>query len=114
MAKSTNRNHGFNVKSLSLLLKTVVLTKLNYAAPLWLDKNLGTYKDFWNKIIMKISGATLYPNRDLVELAIHVPPLHIQLEILMIKFLCKAMSSHDHVTATLIQMEGSLYKEFHY
>ena len=88
LTKTTNRKHGLNVRSLTLLLKVTVLTKLHYAAPLWLGKNLDVYKSFWNKVIMKITGAMLYPHRELTELVLHLPPLEIQLETLTVKFLC--------------------------
>ena len=86
LTKTTNRNHGLNVRSLTLLLKTTVLTKLHYAAPLWLGNNIDCYKLLWNNIIMKISGAMLNPHRELMELALHLPPLEVQLEILNVKF----------------------------
>ena len=84
LTKSTSRNHGLNVSIICLLLKTTVLATLHYGSPLWLHKNLYTFKGFWNKVIMKISGATLNPNRDLklTEPALQLPPLNIQLESL--------------------------------
>ena len=60
--KNTNRNHGLKVRSLTILLKGVILTKLLYGAPLWLANNLDCFTGFWNQIIMKISGAMLNPH----------------------------------------------------
>ena len=97
LTKSTNRNHGLNIRSLTLLLKTMILTKLHYASPLWLGGHLDLFKGFWNKVIMKISGAMLNPNRQLTELVLHLPPLDIQLEIYTVKFLCKVLGSKDFV-----------------
>ena len=113
ITRSTNRNHGLNVRSLTLLLKTTTLTKLHYAAPLWLANNLNVYTSFWNKVIMKISGAMLNPHRETVELYLHLPPLEIQLQALTVKFLCKCLTAQDFVTSTLLQVEGSLQTEFH-
>ena len=113
LTKTTSRNYGLNIRSLCLLLKTTVLTKLFYAAPLWLYNNLGNFKGFWNKVIMKISGATLNPNRDLTELALQLPPLEIQLDVLTVKFMCKALTDQDSITSVLAQVDGSLYSEFH-
>ena len=113
LTKTTTRNNGLNVKSLCLLLKTTVLTKLFYGAPLWLHKNQGLFKQFCNNLIMKISGATLYPNRDLTELMLHLPPLNIQLCSLTVKFMCKALKDQDVITSVLAQIDGSLYNEFH-
>ena len=91
----------------------MVITKLQYAAPLWLNQNLDIYQEFWNQAMMKITGSMLYPNRDIIELALHLPPLHIQLEILNVKFFCKILSGKDFATATLAQAEGSLYALYH-
>ena len=113
VTRHTNRNYGLNVRSLTVLLRTTVLTKLYYAAPLWLNSNLNIFKDFWNKILMKITGAMLNPNRDIIELALHMPPLDIQLEMLNVKFLCKALASKDHITAIVAQAEYTLNKIFH-
>ena len=59
LSKTTNRNHGLNVRSLTLLLKTVVLTKLHYASNLWLHDNLEVFKGFLNNVVMRTSGAML-------------------------------------------------------
>ena len=106
LTKSTSRNHGLNVRSLCLLLKTTVLTKLHYGSPLWLHKNLHTFKGFWNK-------ATLNPNRDLTELALQLPPFNIQLESLPVKFMCKVLKDQVPITSVLAQVDGSLYAVFH-
>ena len=113
ITKSTNRNHGLNIRSLTLLLKTTVLTKLLYAAPLWLGKNMDIFTSFWNKIIMKISGAMLNPQRDLTELALHLPPLNVQLEVLTVKFLCKVLTCNDHITSVLHQIDGTSKSGLH-
>ena len=113
LTKTTNRNHGLNVRSLTLLLKTTVLTKLHYAAPLWLDKNMDVFKSFWNKVIMKISGAMLNPHRELTELVLHLPPLEIQLETQTVKFLCKTLTSKDFMTSILLQIDGAPQSELH-
>ena len=106
LTKSTNRNHGLNVHSLTTLLKTIVLTKLHYVSPLWLGGNIDTFKGFWNSVIMKISGSMLNPHREVTELALHLPPIYIQLKILSIKFLCKCLTAGDHMTSLVLQVEG--------
>ena len=107
LTKSTNRNHGLNVRSLTLLLKTVVLTKLHYASPLWLYNNIETFRDFWNKVIMKTTGSMLNPHREVTELALHLPPLAVQLHLLTTKFLCKCLTAGDHISSIVLQVEGS-------
>ena len=113
ITKATNRNYGLNVNSLTLLLKTMILTKLLYAAPIWLHKCINMCNGFWNKIIMKISGAVLNPQRELTELALHLPPLSVQLEIITVKFMCKVLTGGDHVTATLYQIDERKLPQFH-
>ena len=113
LTRSTNRNYGLNAYSLSLLLKVTVLTKLFYAAPIWLQRNLDQFKDLWNSIIMKITGATLNPHRILSEIVIQLPPLKVQVEILTAKFLCKVLTTGDQLTSVLLQVDGSLNREFY-
>ena len=113
ITKSTNRNYGLNVYSLTLLLKTMVLTKLFYAAPIWLHKCLNLFKSFWNKVILKISGSVLNPQRELTELALHLPPLDVQLEALSVQFMCKVLTQDDNISATLYQVDESRIPSFH-
>ena len=114
ITKSTNRNKGLNTRSLTLLWKTMILTKLMYAAPIWLWKNMRTYKGFYQNAIMKITGSMLNPKRSLVELAMHLPPLEITLQTLTVKFLCKVLSADDNLTSVLLQIEGSQPDYFHH
>ena len=113
ITKSTNRNHGLNIRSLTLLWKTMILTKLMYAAPLWLWKNLEVFKSFWQKAFMKMTGAFLCPNRALTEMALHLPPLEVILDVQTAKFMCKVLTSDDFLTCTLLQIEGSIPDLFH-
>jgi len=111
ITRSTNRNQGLNVRSLTLLLKTTVLTKIHYAAPLWLKENLEVYRAFWNNVIMKVTGAMFNPHRELTELVLHLPPLEIQVETLTVKFLCKAITGNDFISSLLLQIEGTANTE---
>ena len=113
ITKTTNRNYGLNVCSLLFLFRTTVLSKVTYAAPTWLWNNLSMFNQLWNSIIMKISGAMLYPHRMITEIALHLPPLKVQLEVHTVKFLCKVLCNSDAVAATLLQMDGSLCPKFH-
>ena len=113
ITKATNRNFGLNINSLTLLLKTMILTKLFYAAPIWLHKCIKLCNGFWNRIIMKISGAVLNPQRELTELALHLPPLSVHLEIITVKFLCKILTGNDHLTATLYQIDERKLPQLH-
>ena len=114
LTKATNRNFGLNVRSMLLLFNTTVLSKLLYAAPVWLKRNLHHFDGFWNSAIMKITGATLNPNRNICELVLHLPSLEVQLEVITAKFLCKLLCTQDEMKSILIQADGSLTNEFNY
>ena len=113
ITRGTNRNHGLNIRSLLLLLRTTVLTKLLYAAPLWLKKNIDLYTSFWNRVLMKISGSMLYPQREITEIALHLPPLEIQLEGITAKFMCKVLAGNDFLTPIIYQIDGTNKSALH-
>ena len=113
ITRGTNRNQGLNVRSLTLLWKTMIITKLMYAAPVWLWNNFSSFRGFWQSAIMKITGAMLNPRQPLVELALQIPPLEILTAIQTVKFLCKIISAEDNITSTLLQVEGSIPNRFH-
>ena len=108
LKKNTTRDRGLNVRSLTLLLKTIVLTKLLYGSMIWLHKNLKIFDAFWNKVILKCSGSMFYPHRELTEFALQLPPLDVQLELITVKFLCKCIKAEDLMTNIVHQIEGSL------
>jgi len=91
----------------------MILTKLMYAAPIWLWNNIEIYKGMWQNAFMKITGAMLNPNQCLSELSLQLPPLEIMLEVQTVKFLCKVLTSEDNLTSTLLQVEGSPHNVFH-
>ena len=108
LKRNTTRDRGLNVRSLTLLLKTIVLTKLLYGSMIWLHNNLKIFDAFWNNVILKCSGSMFYPHRELTEFALQLPPLDVQLEIITVKFLCKCLKSDDLMTYIVHQSEGSL------
>ena len=101
------RYQGLNTRSLTLLVKTIVLTKLLYAAPIWLNKQISNFSGFWNDIILKCSGATLNPHRDLTEITLQLPPLEVQLEKITLKFLCKSMTQQDFMSSIIVQVDNT-------
>ena len=48
-----------------------------------------------------------------MEIALHLPPLEVQLEVLTVKFMCKCLTAGDFMTAIILQAEGSLHKYFY-
>ena len=111
---NTTRDKGLNTRSLTYLLKTVVLTKLLYAGVIWLHPNLEAFNSLWNKFILKCSGAIVFPHRELMEIVLQLPPLEVQLEIISIKFLCKCLSSNDNMTNIVHQIDGSLQQQLYF
>ena len=91
--------------SLKMLFKTVVLTKLLYAAPIWLNDNLDTFKDFYARVLLKISGSTHHPPRDLTSVALGIPPLEISYKMVTIKFIIKALTSDPFMQGLILQLE---------
>ena len=89
ISKSTTPTRGLNHSSLTALFKSVVLTKLLYASPVWLEDNLKMFNDFWSRVILKISGAHYQPRRIIAECALGIPPLELILESVILKFCLK-------------------------
>ena len=105
LSDKTTRKRGLNCSSLTLLFKSSVLTKLLYAAPVWLNKNLHLFKDFYYRALFKISGSQYKPSADLLQVSFNLPPLHLCLQIMTIKFLLKAISLDDGLKALILQLE---------
>ena len=114
LSKSSNRFYGLNASSQKLLFKTVVLTKLLYAAPIWLKNNIDTFKDFYARVLLKISGATHYASKDLLSTVMNIPPLEIAYEIIAIKFIIKALNSDSLMQGLVLQLEQARYHRFHH
>ena len=112
--RGTTRDRGLNARSLTYLFKVVVLTKLLYGGIIWLNKNLSVFDSFWNDVILKCSGSMYYPHRELTEIALQIPPLDVQLEMITVKFLCKCLTSTDFMNSILHQIDGSLEDKLHH
>ena len=107
VSDKTTRKRGLNTSSLSILFKTIVLTKLLYASPIWLDKNLDIFKDFMSKVLLRITGAQFHPTKELKEVLVGIPPLKLLQEQITIKFMLKCLSQGDDVAGRILQVEGS-------
>ena len=111
--KNCTRFRGLNVSSLVILFKTVVLTKLLYAAPVWLKDNIRVFKKFYARVCLKISGSTHYASQNLTLLAIGLEPLSVQSDIITTKFLLKALHSDVNMRSMILQIEGARDHPFH-
>ena len=63
ITQNTTTMRGLNVSSLSILFKSVVLTKLLYAGQVWLADNISLFTNLWSRAMLKISGAEYHPKR---------------------------------------------------
>lgn len=105
ISKNTTRLHGLSSSSLSLLFKTLVVTRMMYASPVWMKKQLHSFKDLWSRAILKISGSEYHTERNITEMMLNIPPLDIQLDTNTTKFLLKCMTTEDDMIATILQLE---------
>lgn len=112
ITKNCNRMRGLNVSSLCILFQTVVLTKLFYAAPIWLGTNLTKFKNFYSRVILKISGSTHHPPHDIALIALSIPPIQVSYEILTTKFLLKAIRSDPTMQGLIHQLEEAKSHSF--
>ena len=107
LTENTSRKRGLNTSSLLILFKTVVLTKLLYASPIWLNDNLDIFKQFMAKAILKIIGAQFYPPKAVSEMLLGLPPLELMNNKVTIKFILKCLFQKDDVTSKIFQIEAT-------
>ena len=105
LCRHTTKIAGLNSSSLSILFKCVVLTKLLYAAPVWLEENMSTFKDFLSRVRLKISGAEFHLPKATAHMLINVPPLDILSVSCTTRFILKCLSSGDQMTSLIFQIE---------
>ena len=75
-----------------------VLTKLLYASPVWLGKNLPVFKNFMSKALLKIVGSQFFPPKLLSEVLLFLPPLELMFHL-------KCVRCSDHMRGLLLQLE---------
>ena len=107
LCENTSRKRGLNTSSLCILFKTVVLTKLLYAAPVWLNGNLDIFKDFISRSLLRISGGQFHPTKVLKEVILGIPPLELMHEQIIIKFILKCLYQADDVSGKILQVEAT-------
>ena len=114
ITRNSNRYSGLNISSLVLLFKSVVLTKLFYAAPVWLQNNITIFRDFYARACLKITGSTHYASQNLSLLAMGLEPLEVHNQMITTKFCLKALYSDNNMRGILLQIEGSRRHPFYY
>ena len=108
------RKWGLNTSSLLILFKTIILTKLFYASPIWLSNNLDKFRKFWSSALLRISGAQYHPQKDLAELGLQLPSLDLQLQIIIVKFVLKCLRASDDCSATILQLQENHRHPFYF
>ena len=103
--KNTTRWYGLNISSLTLLFKTMVVSRLMYAATVWLEHQQDLFKDLWSRALLKISGSEYHPLKQHSQLLLNVDPLNLLLQTNSVKFLLKCLTSDDDMVATILQIE---------
>ena len=112
--KGTTRHRGLNISSLVILFKAVVLTKLFYAAPMWMKNNISRFNRFYSRVVLKISGATHFPLQNPILLAVGLEPLSVLYDIVATKFTLKALYSDTNMRCMILQIEGSRGHPFYH
>eukprot|EP00116_Pleurobrachia_bachei_P004525 sb/3464787/ len=106
MTSMTGRMTGINSSGLSLLFKTVILTKILYAAPAWLNQRTDFFKDLISRAQLKITGGQVHIAKPLSELLTCVPPIDVLVETVVTKFFLKGLAAKDNISAKLLQIEA--------
>ena len=114
ITRNTTRFYGLNISSLVILFKCVVLTKLLYAAPVWMKHNLHRFNHFYSRVCLKISGATHFPAQNLTLLAMGLEPLSVLYDVLATKFSLKSLHSDTNMRGLMLQIEESKDHPFHH
>ena len=108
ITRNSHRHYGLNISSLVILFKSVVLSKLLYAAPVWLNsENQKKFKKFYARVCLKISGSTHYSPQAITLLAIGLEPIKLMYNLVCTKFVLKALTSDDTMKGIICQIEGS-------
>ena len=90
------------------------MSKLLYAAPVWLKTQLHKFKDLYARACLKISGSTHFPRQNLALLAMGLEPLSVHYDVIVTKFVLKALNSDDSMKSILLQIESTRSHPFYH
>ena len=96
-----NRKWSLAVSTLVLFYKTTILPSLFYAAPIWLEKNLGYVTAVQKNFIRTVFGNGFSPNIDLCQVLLVTPPLDFLSTAIKVKFLLTLKLEDDLLYSTL-------------
>ena len=83
----------------------MILTKLLFAALVWLYKRMDTFNDFFALSSLKILGSQFYPPKQLTNVLTGLPPLHLIVRTMIVKFFLKSLTQRDSSSARILQIE---------
>ena len=90
LCKYSSRYWGFNQNVMLYLVKALFISKLSYAAHIWMNKeNIKEINKLWYHVLKSITGAVLNISQNLAEVILGVPPIIIQGKINSIKHFLK-------------------------
>ena len=108
LCKYSSRHWGFTQRVMLELVKTLFISKMKYAAHIWMtESNTTEIRKLWYHIIKSIIGAVLNLNQSVAEVILGVPPILIQAKVDGIKHFLKLNLSttqqvQDRYTSFLI------------
>ena len=86
---------GLKMSTIIQLVKISVLPILFYCAPVWLEGRENKFHDLWYDILKVATGAQCKTAENKLEVLCQLPPLDIQVKLIIIKFLIKNFLSHN-------------------
>ena len=103
---------GLKISTIVSLIKIAVLLIMFYAAPVWMTGKENIFKKLWQDIL-KTTTVTpnFHPSVKKMEIITSLPPLDIQLETIVVKFLLKNFYMH-HTDLLSTQIQESYQDTF--
>ena len=90
ICKYSNREWGFNIHTMTQLIKTMFIPKLQYAGHIWINEhNLEEIQKLWYKLLKASIGAVFNISASVAEVILGLPPLELQTKINKIKHFLK-------------------------
>ena len=102
--KLTSQYHGLKLSTIILLVKIAIMPIIFYCAPVWLHNKTEQFNDLWYDILKTATGSCCKPSVAKLEVICSLPPLELQINTIIVKFLIKNFLLHDE---DLLKMEIS-------
>ena len=93
--KLTSRYKGLKMETIIHLVKIAVLPIMFYCSPVWLMNKEKYFHDIWYDIVKTATGSCCKPSEGKLEVLCSLPPLHLQVKAIIVKFLIKNFIIHD-------------------